>query len=453
MSSIDTSVKNLMRLADGSRSVLEQHTWSGEVRATLRALAAEKEAAVARRPDGYAYEYPGPFGGIQFSNGGERNGSKPIRAIPFYFNTPQPAAPSCKTMAPQEDSQEWFAAQAQDARDSVATWPDWMKNSSDIATASFPGAIAAPSDAGAVPEGWQLVPKNSTDEMHIAYTKHKYGADQPVLIPGLWRAMLAAAPEAPQPTTATAEELIGLTEALEQKRALHIASAVRMLRQPGDMQSPFDAGFDLACEEILHRLQHEKWELSTEGGWRPVGGHPAANDDGFHVDAKAAQPAVRGPLSDEQADAIAASIQAQFSAESVDEAADYDRMLIRATEAALGITGKPAEARGPLSHAAQAVLAERERQVTVEGWTPEHDDAHTTGGMAVAAACYAGQGLPPRHAEGLVSLLWPFTGWARNWFKPRDQRRNLVKAGALILAEIERLDRAGITGAQGGEAP
>lgn len=30
---------------------------------------------------------------------------------------------------------------------------------------------------------------------------------------------------------------------------------------------------------------------------------------------------------------------------------------------------------------------------------------------------------------------------SRDWWKPKDRRRNLVKAGALIVAEIERLDR------------
>jgi hypothetical protein len=31
---------------------------------------------------------------------------------------------------------------------------------------------------------------------------------------------------------------------------------------------------------------------------------------------------------------------------------------------------------------------------------------------------------------------------ADEWWKPTNRRRDLVKAGALILAEIERLDRA-----------
>jgi len=38
-----------------------------------------------------------------------------------------------------------------------------------------------------------------------------------------------------------------------------------------------------------------------------------------------------------------------------------------------------------------------------------------------------------------VCFVWT---WERAWWKPTTRRRDLVKAGALILAEIERLDRA-----------
>lgn len=84
------------------------------------------------------------------------------------------------------------------------------------------------------------------------------------------------------------------------------------------------------------------------------------------------------------------------------------------------------------------VLAERIRQVEAEGWTAEHDDAHDKGEMATVAACYA------LHAGGFsaeaVMEIWP-KPWGRLWWKPNTPRRDLVKAGALILAEIERLDR------------
>lgn len=103
------------------------------------------------------------------------------------------------------------------------------------------------------------------------------------------------------------------------------------------------------------------------------------------------------------------------------------------------------------------VLEERRRQITVEGWRIEHDDEHIRGELARAAACYAFVGaLPDEHsrdihasalwgtAEGIVSVvgeIWPET-WDAHWFKPRNRRRDLVRAAALLLAEIERLDRA-----------
>ena len=92
-----------------------------------------------------------------------------------------------------------------------------------------------------------------------------------------------------------------------------------------------------------------------------------------------------------------------------------------------------------LAWGSQAVLdvaAERRRQIEAEGWTPEHDDEHSVGELAKAAACYVlvSAGFNP---DATINV-WP---WHRLWWKPSDKRRNLVKAGALILAEIERLDR------------
>lgn len=86
--------------------------------------------------------------------------------------------------------------------------------------------------------------------------------------------------------------------------------------------------------------------------------------------------------------------------------------------------------------AAHDVLAERRRQVEQEGWTPDHDDAHEFGELAEAAMSYAD---PAAHCQLGVPHLWP---WVAEWWKPRDRRRNLVRAAALLIAEIERLDRA-----------
>lgn len=93
------------------------------------------------------------------------------------------------------------------------------------------------------------------------------------------------------------------------------------------------------------------------------------------------------------------------------------------------------------TQAARDVLAERRRQVEAEGWTPEHDDQHDAGELAVAAGCYAIWAGGTSDVIGRFS--WKnFFPWDWKWWKPSGSRRNLVKAGALILAEVERLDRA-----------
>jgi len=96
------------------------------------------------------------------------------------------------------------------------------------------------------------------------------------------------------------------------------------------------------------------------------------------------------------------------------------------------------------------IVRERLRQVSQEGWTPEHDDQHSYGELAKAAAVYAivEQTNVIRILENLRSFGWP---WDREWFKPFtkpsgffpevDRIGCLVKAGALIAAEIDRLQR------------
>jgi hypothetical protein len=85
------------------------------------------------------------------------------------------------------------------------------------------------------------------------------------------------------------------------------------------------------------------------------------------------------------------------------------------------------------AQAARDVLAERRRQVEKEGFTPERDDKYQGEELRWAAAAYT-LGMDPKSAPA-------FWTWPLKWWKPRDRRSNLVKAGALILAEIERIDR------------
>ncbi|HGE6881281.1 TPA: hypothetical protein ACGB1E_004381 [Citrobacter amalonaticus] len=93
------------------------------------------------------------------------------------------------------------------------------------------------------------------------------------------------------------------------------------------------------------------------------------------------------------------------------------------------------EARA-LSQAATDVLAERHRQVTTEGWTPEHDDQYGKSQLLWASSCYVLNTIQPFNR---IPMDWP---WDSRWWKPTNPRRDLVKAGALVLAEIERIDRA-----------
>ena len=94
--------------------------------------------------------------------------------------------------------------------------------------------------------------------------------------------------------------------------------------------------------------------------------------------------------------------------------------------------------RDALTPAARDVLAERARQVSAEGWTPERDDQYTDCQLAAAAASYAVCGKDPKALKLMGVTAWP---WRDYWWKPETYRRNLEKAGALILAEIERIDR------------
>ncbi len=115
------------------------------------------------------------------------------------------------------------------------------------------------------------------------------------------------------------------------------------------------------------------------------------------------------------------------------------------------------------------IASERRRQIEKEGWAPEHDDGHRKGELALAAALYATPiplfavqvQKPPLSAaghEGAVSWMdpWPFKRWRHvrhdldvqvkdgDKRATTEPRRALIKAAALIVAEIERLDRAAL---------
>lgn len=89
---------------------------------------------------------------------------------------------------------------------------------------------------------------------------------------------------------------------------------------------------------------------------------------------------------------------------------------------------------------ADLIQQERQRQIESEGWTPEHDDHHSMGEMALAAKTYIL--LAQDIICGRARAIYPGWPWDYSWWKPSpDPIRNLVKAGALIAAEIDRLQR------------
>lgn len=108
----------------------------------------------------------------------------------------------------------------------------------------------------------------------------------------------------------------------------------------------------------------------------------------------------------------------------------------------------------------ERIAAERQRQVERHKWTPEHDDSHSEGELALAAVCYATPELLYKKHDyaNRVEFVDP---WPESWDRCYDRRpypdggnvvsndsvakelriRMLEKAGALIAAEIDRLLR------------
>lgn len=83
----------------------------------------------------------------------------------------------------------------------------------------------------------------------------------------------------------------------------------------------------------------------------------------------------------------------------------------------------------------ELIAEERKRQIEEEGFTVEHDSRWIGSELVMAACCYAKEGIK---RPDFVPFGFP---WDESWWKPcpDDRVRELVKAGALIAAEIDRL--------------
>lgn len=102
------------------------------------------------------------------------------------------------------------------------------------------------------------------------------------------------------------------------------------------------------------------------------------------------------------------------------------------------LAGQSVSAAFQADAALQDVVIERLRQMQVKGWSIDSDDTRVRGELADAAAAYA------TTSQMLANAVWPFNGLAGNWVGDQhpERRQMLVKATALLVAEIQRRDRA-----------
>lgn len=92
----------------------------------------------------------------------------------------------------------------------------------------------------------------------------------------------------------------------------------------------------------------------------------------------------------------------------------------------------------------KAIASERERQLCMEGFSRDSDEQYREGELARAATAYvqlAAMDLQVGSRKHIASqeppFFWP---WAPEWWKPVDARHDLVRAGALIAAQIDLID-------------
>lgn len=99
----------------------------------------------------------------------------------------------------------------------------------------------------------------------------------------------------------------------------------------------------------------------------------------------------------------------------------------------------------------ERIALERQRQVEEEDWTPEHDDHHCHNELTQAAIAYAVHGISINGQKVNSGFVFFPSEWNYKWWKPEDTNpnhltledriRHLEKAGALLAAEIDRLQR------------
>lgn len=83
----------------------------------------------------------------------------------------------------------------------------------------------------------------------------------------------------------------------------------------------------------------------------------------------------------------------------------------------------------------ELIKEERERQIKEEGYNEIHDSFHDVDEFVKAAISYSIIDLKDSQ-ENYAYAWWP---WHETSWKPKDRLRNLVRAGALIAAALDRI--------------
>lgn len=340
-------------------------------------------------------------------------------------------------------------------------------------------AAAQPAQASAaavIPEGWKLVPTEPTMEMQIAARRadkeyqERMGLPDYIGVGGYdhYVAMLHAAPQ-PAQADAPAEAREPIAWVTDDDRAITAAQKQRALADGGATASSVRP-YSIPCYAVSApadagegREPIGPHDLSTTAGGRSYVAEFFAkrlrrHDFGRYITGQLAADfacSLAAYLRDhDHAAADAGEAQPYAYVAPVSNYATRNKIVADRIGGLIPVyTAQPAARVASLTDAARDMLAERRRQVEAEGWTPKHDDEHDKGEMARAAACYAlhagscfawradaYQSAKPHEGNPAAQdSLWP---WDMQWWKPKDPRRDLVRAGALFLAELERLDRA-----------
>ncbi|KVN91185.1 hypothetical protein WJ68_35430 [Burkholderia ubonensis] len=347
-----------------------------------------------------------------------------------------------------------------------------------IAKRTLPGSRAAASPAASIPDGYALVPKRITAEMIESAMEHHYGKRRARQNGGaggivmtvndtdwsgidamrrLWKGALAAAPQPAQVDALDEEQRDALNEAIcwanddglpgtaDQLRsilALHAqADAPAEAREPlNEVLFGNDESLEMAADALdrlgqdsaaagvravayeLRMLAHKMRCAPADAG-EPIGQHDLSTSTGGR--AYIAEFFAKRLRRHDFGRYITGQLAADFACALAAYLRDHDRA--------------PAEAGETVTAAARDVLAERRRQVEVEAMTPAGDDQYDRRQLALAGASYALSGAGAIASDRSAPVVWP---WSHEWWKPTTPRRDLVKAAALILAELERLDRA-----------